>query len=51
MFTTKYKGLFIHGYFDKAKCIVNNEAATVFKVCRSLRAAQLFITKTLKEAT
>lgn len=48
MFTTSYKGLYIHGYFDKDICIVNDDHGQVFKQVKSFRAAQLFITKTTK---
>ena len=43
MWTIEYKGIFIHGYFDRAECQIYK-----FKICcRSLHAAKIAITKRL----
>lgn len=49
MFTSIYKGMHIHGYFDRDECTVSGgfsiDPAKPFK---SYRAAQLAITKAVK---
>lgn len=54
MWTTTYKGYFIHGYCDKDECRVqkpHHPTQTYWeKACKSLHAAKLAITKHLKES-
>jgi len=45
MFTTSYKGLFIHGYFDKPECSVVCDNGDRLGKFKSLHAAKIAITK------
>ena len=47
MFTHGYKGMYIHGYFDKDVCQVNDGNGYI-RECKSYRAAQLAITRHIK---
>jgi hypothetical protein len=49
MFTHYYKGCYIHGYCDKPDCKVSAWNIAPSKVFKSYRAAQLAITKSVKE--
>ena len=48
MFTHNYKGMFIHGYFDKSECRVTGFSIDPHKVFKSYRAAQIAISKSCK---
>ena len=50
MFTIEYKGLYIHGYFDKTECRVCFASGSTLGEFRSYRAAQLAISKFLNLA-
>ena len=47
MFTRYYKGMYIHGYFDKPECTVTGYRLTG-KTFKSYRAAQLAVSKAVK---
>lgn len=52
MWTKLYKGYYIHGYFNKDDCQVMTEnTETTFGIiyCKSFRAAQMAVTKHIKE--
>jgi hypothetical protein len=44
MFTHRYNGLYIHGYFDKPECHVTG-SRTLDRMFKSYRAAQIAVTK------
>lgn len=48
MFTHNYRGMFIHGYFDKPECRVTGYSIYPAKVFKSYRAAQLAISAACK---
>lgn len=48
MFTHNYRGMYIHGYFDKPECRVSGFSIDPLKVFKSYRAAQLAIAKACK---
>lgn len=48
MFTHNYRGMFIHGYFDKPECRVTGFSIDPKKVFKSYRAAQLAIAAACK---
>ena len=50
MFTKEYKGLYVHGYFDKTECRVVFASGVTLGEFRSYRAAQLAISKFLNLA-
>jgi hypothetical protein len=50
MFTTKYKGFYIHGYFDKDQCWFGSDTGYVSPECKSMHAAKCAITKTIRNA-
>ena len=49
MFTHNYKGMHIHGYFDKPECKVSGFSIEPNKRFKSYRAAQLAITAACKK--
>ena len=48
MFTVCYKGFYIHGYCDRDECRVQTPAFDTLGIFKSLRAAQLAITRASK---
>lgn len=48
MFTHKYRGCFIHGYFDKSICKVSAFGIPASKEFKSYRAAQLAIANAIR---
>ena len=48
MFTHYYKGMYIHGYFDKSECHVTGFSIPATKRFKSYRSAQLAITNACK---
>mgnify|MGYP003404765626 CR=1 len=48
MFTHNYRGMYIHGYFDKPQCRVSGFGIDPAKQFKSYRAAQLAISKACK---
>lgn len=49
MFTQRYKGWFIHGYFDKARCTVQHPRGFYTVSVKSIHAAKLRITKEITQ--
>ena len=46
MFTHRYNGMYINGYFDRSECYVTDDTQHFYgKMFKSYRAAQLAITK------
>lgn len=49
MYTTKYKGYYIHGYTNKPEVCWQDVDVSLFREAKSLHAAKLQITKHIKE--
>ena len=49
MFTHNYRGMFIHGYFDKPECWISGFNINPSKLFKSYRAAQIAVTKAIKK--
>jgi len=49
MWTINYRGYFVHGYCDKDRCSVQDPSGERLGSFKTLRAAQLYITRRVQQ--